>query len=109
MFNKVEIPLLGVVENMSFYVCPKCGNQDEVFSHGGGKRLAEEIGCPFLGELPLDARIRFGGDTGVPIVASSPDSDYARRFRDIASKAALGAAARVLAKPKRSKRLSVIK
>jgi ATP-binding protein involved in chromosome partitioning len=109
MFNKVEIPLLGVVENMSYYVCPKCGNQDEVFSHGGGKRLAQEIGSPFLGELPLDARIRFGGDTGVPIVVSSPDSDYAARFRDVASKAALGAAARILAAPKRSKRLAVIK
>ena len=108
MFEKVEIPLLGVVENMSYYQCSKCGNRDEIFSHGGGKRLAEEIEVPFLGELPLDARIRFGGDTGVPIVASSPDSDYADRFRDIASKTALVLAGRILAEPKRAKRLAVI-
>tara|TARA_R110002096_G_scaffold44526_12_gene120420 strand:- start:48017 stop:49111 length:1095 start_codon:yes stop_codon:yes gene_type:complete len=108
MFKKVEIPLLGVVENMSYYQCSKCGNRDEVFSHGGGKRLADEIGVPFLGELPLDARIRFGGDTGVPIVASAPESDYAQRFRDIASKAALEAAGRILAQPKRAKRLAII-
>ncbi|MCP4447053.1 MAG: iron-sulfur cluster carrier protein ApbC [Myxococcales bacterium] len=108
MFNKVEIPLLGVVENMSYYQCSKCGNRDEIFSHGGGKRLADEIEVPFLGELPLDARIRFGGDTGVPIVASAPDSDYAQRFRDIASRAALVTAGRILAEPKRAKRLAVI-
>lgn len=108
MFNKVEIPLLGVVENMSYYECSKCGNHDEIFSHGGGQRLAKEIEVPFLGELPLDARIRFGGDTGVPIVASSPDSDHAERFRHIASRAALEIAGRVLAQPKRSKRLAII-
>lgn len=108
MFQKVEIPLLGIVENMSYYECSKCGHHDEIFSHGGGKRLAEEISVPFLGELPLDARIRFGGDTGVPIVVSSPDSEHAERFRSIASAAALEAAARVLAQPKRAKRLAVI-
>lgn len=108
MFNKVEIPLLGIVENMSYYECSECGNHDEIFSHGGGKRLAAEVDVSFLGELPLDARIRFGGDTGVPIVASAPDSDYAERFRSIASKAALELAGRVLSQPKRVKRLAVI-
>ena len=108
MFEKVEIPLLGVVENMSYYECSKCGNHDEIFSHGGGKRLAKEIDVTFLGELPLDARIRFGGDTGVPIVASAPESDFADRFRSIASMAALELAGRVLAQPKRVKRLAII-
>lgn len=108
MFKKVEIPLLGIVENMSYYECSKCGNHDEIFSHGGGKRLAEELNIRFLGELPLDARIRFGGDTGVPIVASAPESDYADRFRSIASKAALEVAGRVLSQPKRVKRLAII-
>jgi ATP-binding protein involved in chromosome partitioning len=108
MFKKVEIPLLGIVENMSYYECSKCGHHDEIFSHGGGKRLAEEIDVKFLGELPLDARIRFGGDTGVPIVASAPKSDYAERFRSIASKAALDLAGRILSQPKRVKRLAII-
>ena len=109
MFKKVDIPILGVVENMSYYTCTKCGHHDEIFSHGGGKRLAEEIGALFLGELPLDARIRFGGDTGVPIVASAPDSVHAKRFAEIASKTAIQLAANILGKPKRTSRLAVIK
>jgi len=74
MFEKVEIPILGIVENMSFYKCPACGHTDEIFSHGGGKRLAQEVGADFFGEIPIDTRIRFGGDAGVPIVVASPDS-----------------------------------
>lgn len=109
MFEKVEIPILGIVENMSFYKCPACGHTDEIFSHGGGKRLAQEVGTEFFGEIPIDTRIRFGGDAGVPIIASSPDSEHAARFMDIATKAALKVAAGVLSKPKRSPRLSVIK
>jgi ATP-binding protein involved in chromosome partitioning len=109
MFNKVEIPILGVVENMSSYTCPACGHHDEIFAHGGGKRLAAEIKAPFLGELPIDTRVRFGGDSGVPIVVSAPDSDLARRFFDIASKVAIGIADKVLSAPKRSTRLAVIR
>ena len=109
MFEKVEIPILGLIENMSFYVCPACGHHDEIFSHGGGKRLAQEIGAPFFGEIPIDSRIRFGGDAGVPVVIAAPDSENARRFLEIASKAALRIAANVLAKPKRSPRLAVIR
>jgi len=109
MFEKVEIPILGIVENMSYYKCPACGHHDEIFSHGGGKRLAQEVGCDFFGEIPIDTRIRFGGDAGVPIIASSPDSENALRFMDIASKAALKIAGNVLSKPKRSPRLAVIK
>lgn len=109
MFEKVEIPILGIVENMAFYECSKCGHNDEIFSRGGGKRLAQERGVDFLGEIPIDTRIRFGGDSGVPITLSSPDSEHARRFMDIASKAALKVAANILAKPKRTPRLSVIR
>ena len=109
MFEKVEIPILGVVENMSFYKCPACGHTDEIFSHGGGKRLAQEVGAEFFGEIPIDTRIRFGGDAGVPIVIASPDSENAQRFMDIASRAALKIAGNVLSKPKRSPRLAVIK
>lgn len=109
MFEKVEIPVLGIVENMSFYVCPSCGHHDEIFSHGGGKRLAQESGVDFLGEIPIDARIRFGGDSGVPIVAALPDSEHARTFMDIASQAALKIAAGILSRPRRSPRLAVIR
>jgi ATP-binding protein involved in chromosome partitioning len=109
MFEKVEIPILGIVENMSFYKCPACGHTDEIFSHGGGKRLAQEVGAEFFGEIPIDTRIRFGGDAGVPIVVASPDSENAHRFMELASRAALKIAGNVLSKPKRSPRLAVIK
>jgi ATP-binding protein involved in chromosome partitioning len=109
MFEKVEIPILGIVENMSYYKCPACGHHDEIFSHGGGKRLAQEVGTEFFGEIPIDTRIRFGGDAGVPIVVASPDSENAQRFVDIATKTAIAIAKNVLSKPKRSPRLAVIK
>ena len=72
MFKKVEIPILGVVENMSYYVCPACGHHDEIFARGGGKRLAQEVGTPFLGEIPIDAKVRYGGDSGRPVVVGAP-------------------------------------
>ncbi|HEX4451538.1 MAG TPA: Mrp/NBP35 family ATP-binding protein [Kofleriaceae bacterium] len=109
MFEKVEIPILGIVENMSSYTCPACGHVDEIFSHGGGKRLAQEIGTKFFGEIPIDTRIRFGGDAGVPVIAASPDSENAHRFMQLATDAALEVARAVLSKPKRSPRLAVIK
>jgi ATP-binding protein involved in chromosome partitioning len=109
MFEKVEIPILGIVENMSTYKCPACGHVDEIFSHGGGKRLAQEIGTQFFGEIPIDTRIRFGGDAGVPVIVASPDSENAQRFMDLATKATLAMAKNVLSKPKRSPRLAVIK
>ena len=109
MFEKVEIPILGIVENMSTYVCPACGHHDDIFSHGGGKRLAQEIGAQFFGEIPIDTRIRFGGDAGVPVVIAAPDSENSQRFSDIASKAALKVAGNVLSKPKRTPRLAVIR
>jgi ATP-binding protein involved in chromosome partitioning len=109
MFEKVEIPILGIVENMSSYTCPACGHVDEIFSHGGGKRLAQEVGTKFFGEIPIDTRIRFGGDAGVPVVAASPDSENANRFTQLATSTALEIARNVLSKPKRSPRLAVIK
>ncbi|MEO6772021.1 MAG: iron-sulfur cluster carrier protein ApbC [Kofleriaceae bacterium] len=109
MFEKVEIPILGLVENMSYYKCPACGHTDEIFSHGGGKRLAQEIGTKFFGEIPIDTRIRFSGDAGVPVVVASPDSENAALFMDIATKTALEIARGVLSKPKRLPRLAVIK
>src|SRR5580698_6149239 len=89
MFEKVEIPILGIVENMSYYKCPACGHTDEIFSHGGGKRLAQEVGATFFGDIPIDTRIRFGGDAGVPIVIASPDSENTARFMGLASQACL--------------------
>lgn len=109
MFEKVEIPILGIVENMSHYTCPACGHRDEIFSHGGGKRLAQEVGTTFLGEIPIDTRIRFGGDAGVPIVAANPDAAVSQGFMQLASTVALKIAATILAKPKRSPRLAVIR
>lgn len=109
MLGKVEIPVLGVVENMAYYRCPACGHHDEIFSRGGGKRLASELGVEFLGELPVDTRIRFGGDSGVPVVASAPEGEHAERFRAIASKVALQIADKVLSQPRRSPRLAVIR
>jgi len=109
MFEKVEIPILGIVENMSHYTCPACGHRDEIFSHGGGKRLAQEIGTEFLGEIPIDTRIRFGGDAGVPIVIANPDAQISQNFMTLASRVALKLAATVLGKPKRASRLAVIK
>ena len=94
---------------MSSYTCPACGHRDEIFSHGGGKRLAQEIGTAFLGEIPIDTRIRFGGDAGVPIVVANPDAAISQGFMTLASTVALKVAATVLGKPKRSPRLSVIK
>ena len=109
MFEKVNIPILGIVENMSHYTCPACGHRDEIFSHGGGKRLAQEVGTAFLGEIPIDTRIRFGGDAGVPIVIASPDSAVSQGFMQLASTVALKLATAVLARPKKSPRLAVIK
>ena len=109
MFEKVEVPILGIVENMSYYKCPACGHTDEIFSHGGGKRLAQELGAEFFGEIPIDTRIRFGGDAGVPITLAAPDSENAARFMDLATKTAMVIAKAVLSKPKRTPRLAVIK
>ena len=69
MFQKVNVPVLGIVENMSYYLCPKCGHREEIFKHGGGRRTAEQLNVPFLGEIPLDPAIRAASDAGTPVAA----------------------------------------
>jgi len=86
MFQKVNVPLLGIIENMSFFVCGHCGERTEIFSHGGGERAAEKNGVPFLGYIPIDPAIRDGGDSGHPIVVANPASPQAVAFREIAKK-----------------------
>ncbi len=84
MFRKVDVPILGVVENMSLYICPKCGHEDHIFSHGGAREEAEARGVPFLGEIPLEPAIREASDAGQPIAAAAPDSRQAAEYRAIA-------------------------
>lgn len=84
MFEEVEAPVLGVVENMSFHVCRACGHESHVFSRDGGARMAEEFGLPLLGRLPLVRDIMAGGDAGAPIVVTQPDHAQSRTFVDIA-------------------------
>jgi ATP-binding protein involved in chromosome partitioning len=87
MFRKVDVPVLGIVENMSYFVCPKCGERSDIFGHGGAEAEALKLGVAFLGAVPLHMDIRVTSDEGRPIVASSPDSVQAQIFRDIAAKA----------------------
>lgn len=84
MFNEVKVPILGIVENMSFFVCPHCNGTSEIFSHGGGQKTSERYSVPLLGKIPIDIEIREGGDTGKPIVESAPDSVHSKAFLDIA-------------------------
>jgi ATP-binding protein involved in chromosome partitioning len=84
MFQKMGTPVLGMIENMSTYICPKCGNEEHIFGHGGAKADAERLGLPFLGEIPLNLDIRVAADGGTPIVASKPESAQARAFQAIA-------------------------
>lgn len=86
MFRKVEVPVLGVIENMSYYVCPSCGHREDVFSHGGAQQAAKEMDADFLGEIPLDIKIRQTSDAGTPIVVAEPDGDHAKAYADIARK-----------------------
>jgi len=86
MFKQVKVPVLGIVENMSYFSCPECGHRSDIFGHGGAKAEAEKIGAPFLGEIPLDISIRETSDAGQPIVVSDPDSQHAQIFRHIAEK-----------------------
>lgn len=84
MFKKVNVPVLGIVENMSTFICPHCGGQSDIFGHGGAKEEAEKLGVPFLGEVPLTMAVRETSDSGEPVVASDPDSEVAKAYVQIA-------------------------
>jgi ATP-binding protein involved in chromosome partitioning len=86
MFKRVNVPVLGVVENMSYFVCPKCGERHDIFGHGGARREADKLGVPFLGEVPLDIAIRETSDAGRPVVATDPDGPHAKVYREIAGR-----------------------
>jgi len=88
MYQKLNIPPMGLVENMSYYACPNCHHEADIFGHGGGEKLAEQLEIPFLGRLPVYQPIREGSDTGVPIVVSEPDSTAGRAFTVVAERAA---------------------
>jgi len=86
MFRKVDVPVLGIIENMSYFICPKCGERSDIFGHGGAEHEAEKLGIPFLGAVPLHMEIRSRSDSGQPIVATNPDSPHAQIYREIAAK-----------------------
>ena len=86
MFKRVEVPILGIVENMSYYLCPQCGHKEFVFGEHGAKETAEQMGETFLGEIPLHYAIRENSDNGTPIVFAEPDSPYTQAYMDIAQK-----------------------
>ncbi len=88
MYQKLNIPTLGIVENMSYYACPGCGHQSDIFGHGGGEKLAEQLEVPFLGKIPIYQPIREGGDSGVPLVIGEPESPAAKAFIAVAERAA---------------------
>lgn len=86
MFKRVNVPVLGVVENMSYFLCPSCGTRSDIFSHGGAQKEAERLGVPFLGEVPLHMTIREKSDAGLPVVATEPDGPHSQIYRAIAAK-----------------------
>ncbi|PZN16764.1 MAG: ATPase [Proteobacteria bacterium] len=86
MFRKVDVPVLGIIENMSYFICPKCGERSDIFGHGGAEHEAVKLGVPFLGAVPLHMEIRSRSDSGQPIVATNPESPHAQIYREIAAK-----------------------
>jgi ATP-binding protein involved in chromosome partitioning len=104
MFDKVHIPVLGIVENMSQFVCPHCSKTTHIFNHGGGRKAAEMFNIPFLGEVPLDLKVRESGDSGVPVVAGAPDSLESQAFMEVAR----NVAGRVSTESARAVRLPVM-
>jgi ATP-binding protein involved in chromosome partitioning len=84
MFREVEVPILGLVENMSYFICDDCGKRHDIFAHGGARSEAERLGVPFLGEIALHPEIRERSDAGLPIVVATPDGPHAQAYRRIA-------------------------
>ncbi|MGO4670849.1 Mrp/NBP35 family ATP-binding protein [Bosea sp. 2YAB26] len=100
MFKRVEVPILGIVENMSYFVCPECGHRSDIFAHGGARHEAERLGVPFLGEIPLAMPIRETSDAGRPIVASDPESAHAKAYLAIARQVQAGLSGKTRAAPR---------
>jgi ATP-binding protein involved in chromosome partitioning len=88
MYQKLNIPTLGIVENMSYYACPGCGHESDIFGRGGGERMAQQLEVPFLGKIPIYQPIREGGDSGVPLVIAEPESPAGKAFIAVAERAA---------------------
>ncbi len=86
MFKRVNVPVLGIIENMSYFLCPSCGERSDIFGHGGARKEADRLGVPFLGEVPLHMTIREKSDSGLPVVATEPEGEHARIYRDIATR-----------------------
>ncbi|MGA8229049.1 MAG: P-loop NTPase, partial [Xanthobacteraceae bacterium] len=86
MFRRVNVPVLGIVENMSYFQCPECGTRADIFGHGGARHEAERQNVPFLGEVPLHIEIREKSDAGLPVVATDPDGAHAKIYREIAAR-----------------------
>jgi ATP-binding protein involved in chromosome partitioning len=100
MFRKTQVPILGIVENMSVFVCPNCGHESHIFAHGGARRVAESLDVPFLGEIPLVPSIRETSDAGTPIVVQAPESREAAAFLAIAERVAAELSAPVRPAPR---------
>jgi len=107
MFEKVGVPILGIIENMSGYVCPSCGHREELFLSGGGKRLAEAVGVPLLGQIPIDPSVARGGDAGVPVMVGNKESPVAQIFMEIAGVLA-GRISKVTLSPSSKPQLSAV-
>ncbi len=99
MFNKVNVPVLGIIENMSYFICSHCGQRENIFDSGGGKRTAEELNVPLLGEIPIDTSVRVGGDKGDPIVHGEPNSQQGKIMKDIARQLAAQISIQYLGSP----------
>ena len=99
MFNKVHVPVLGIVENMSYFICSHCGQRENIFDMGGGQRMAHELNVPFLGEIPIDTKVRVGGDKGDPIVHGEPNSQQGKIIQAIARQLAAQVSIQYLGTP----------